>query len=208
MKSERHGRYEGPVRLYYPPRLAGTPLDRVYLALAALTDKARPAESAANLEAAIREARPHHQDFYVRLADAFRRTGMRDKAIAYYREALRRKPTKIAAVTALAELYLQQSDTNNAIQVLERAGSRSSSDPALLNGLAVAYARVSRFKEAESLLRRALDIDEDLPLTWLNLGVSVQAQGRNSEAAIAYRQALRLQPDLALARIYLTQTGK
>jgi tetratricopeptide (TPR) repeat protein len=183
-------------------------LDRLYLAVAALTDKGRLPESALKLEAAATSARPDHHEFYVRLADAFRATGRYDKAIRYYNEALRREPSAIASVTALAELHLQRNELDRAIQILEKAGARSSSDPALLNALAVAYARVSRFKEAELLLRRAVDVDEGLPLTWLNLGVSMQAQGRNSEATLAYRKALLLQPDFAQARTYLNQIGK
>jgi superkiller protein 3 len=127
--------------------------------------------------------------------------------VQYYGEALRRKPFDVAAVTALAELLLQQGKTAEAIRCLENAGARASSDPTLLNGLAVAYARASRFKEAESLLRRAIDV-EDVPLTWLNLGVSLEAQGRNSEAAAAYKRALLLQPDFAQARAYLGQVDR
>ena len=149
-----------------------------------------------------------HHELYSQLADAFRRTGRHDKAVRYYTEALRRKPSDIGAVTALAELHLQRGDTGLAIAILERVGARDSSDPTLLNGLAVAYARASRFKEAESLLRRAIDVDDDLPLSWLNLGVAIQAQGRNSEATIAYKRALHLQPDFALPRTYLGAIGK
>jgi Flp pilus assembly protein TadD len=208
LKPERHGRYVGPVRLYYPPKLTGDALDRVYLALGALTDTARPAESALKLEAAVTAARPDHHEFYAQLARAFRRTARHSKAIQYYNEALRRKPSDIASLTELAEMRLEQGDTAQAIHLLENAGARSSSDPTLLNGLAVAYARASRFVDAESLLRRAGAINEELPLTWLNLGVSLQAQSRNSEAAAAYRRALRLQPDFAQARTYLGQVGQ
>jgi Flp pilus assembly protein TadD len=203
-KAEKHGRYSGPVRLSYPPKLAGGPMDQIYLALGALSAaKAQMPAAALNLEAAVTAARPEPHQFYAQLADAFRQTGRRDKAIRYYREALSRKPGDVLAVTALAELLLQESNAAEALHLLERAGARSSADPTLLNGLAVAYGRVSRFKEAETLLRRAIEADEDLPLTWLNLGVCLQAQGRNSDAAIAYRQALRLQPDFARARTYL-----
>jgi MSHA biogenesis protein MshN len=180
----------------------------LYLALGALTDSARLAESALKLEAVVTAARPDRPEFYVRLADAFRRTARNAKAIRYYNEALRLSRSDVAAATALAELRLQQEHGAEAIRVLENAGGRSSSDPALLNGLAVAYARVSRFREAESLLRRAIDADEELPLTWLNLGVSLQAQGRNSEAVTAYRRALLLQPDFVQARTYLSQISK
>ena len=207
-KVEKHGRYSGPVKLFYPRKLAGSPIDRIYLALGAFSSNVQMPEAALNLETAVTAARPEHHQFYAQLADAFRQTGKRDKAIRYYREALSRKPGDVPVVNAVAELLLQEGDAVEAIHLLERAGALSSADPTLLNGLAVAYGRVSRFEEAETLLRRAIENDEDLPLTWLNLGVCLQAQGRNSDATVAYRQALRLQPDFTRARTYLNQIAR
>lgn len=202
-KRERHGRYSGPVRLYYPARLEGGALDAAYVALAGLTDRAGLPAAARRLETAIAEARPEAPEFYVRLGQAYRTMGMGEKASRFYREALRRRPGDAGALTELAELLLAKGDGNGAIGLLEAARAGASTDPALLNGLAVAYAYSGRFREAEPLLRRALAADEDLPLTWLNLGVCVQAQGREKEAEEAYREALRLQPDFDRARGYL-----
>jgi len=202
-KSEKHGRYSGPVRLYYPPRLGGGALDAAYLALAGLTDHARLPAAARQLETAIAAARPEAPEFYLQLARAYRTLGMKEKAAQFYRAALARRAEDPGALTELAELLLAKGDGNGAIGLLEGARAATSSDPALLNGLAVAYGYAGRFRDAEPLLRRALAEDDDLPLTWLNLGVCLQAQSREKEAAEAYRTALRLQPDFARARSYL-----
>ena len=207
-KRERHGRYSGPVRLYYPPRLSGSLLDSVYLALGGLTDRARLPVAVRQLESSIATARPDRPEFYVQLARGFRTVAMLERAVHYYREALRRKPDDVAALTELAEILLGKGDTAGAIQLLEGAKAKSSSDPTLLNGLAVAYGHAGRFREAEPLLRRALEVDEDIPLTWLNLGVCLQALNRVKEAASSYREALRLQPDFARARSYLDRMAK
>ena len=207
-KRERQGRYSGPVRLYYPPKLADGLLDSVYLALGGLTDRASLPVAVRQVESAIASARPDHPEFYVQLARAFRTLAMLEKAVHYYHEALRRKPDDVAALTDLAEILLGRADTASAIQLLEGAKAKSSSDPTLLNGLAVAYGHAGRFSEAEPLLRRALEVDEDLPLTWLNLGVCLQAMNRVKEAGNSYREALRLQPDFAKARSYLDRMVK
>ncbi len=204
-KREQHGRYSGPVKLYYPAKLAGSALDAAYLALAGLTDRARLPAATRQLESAIASAKPQHPEFYVELARGFRALGLIDKATHYYKETLRRKPDHVGALTELAEILLGKNDAPAAIKLLEGAAG---SDPTLLNGLAVAYGHAGRFREAEPLLRRALEIDDELPLTWLNLGVCLQAQGRVREAAGAYREALRLQPDFARAREYLDRIPK
>ena len=207
-KQEQHGRYSGPVQLYYPPKLSGSPLDVAYLALGGLTDRARLPAATRQLESAIASARPSQPEFYVELARGFRTSAMLSRAEHYYREALRRKPDDVAALTELAEILLGKGEAAGAIQLLEGAQAGSSSDSTLLNGMAVAYGHAGRFPDAEPLLRRALELDEDLPLTWLNLGVCLQAQNRVKEAASAYREALRLQPDFVRARTYLERIGK
>lgn len=207
-KREQHGRYSGPVRLYYPPKLGNGALDAAYLALAGLTDRSRLPAAVRQLESAIAAARPEHPEFYVQLARGFRDTKVFEKAVRYYREALSRKPDDVAALPELAELLLARGDAPAAIALLERAKAGTSSDSTLLNGLAVAYGHAGRFAEAEPLLRRALELDDELPLTWLNLGVCMQAQSRTKDAADAYREALRLQPDFARAREYLERVGR
>ena len=202
-KLERHGRYSGPVKLLYPAALADTPLNRVYLSLGALVDRARMPDAINKLEAAIKAARPENHEFYRQLADALQHANRSRQAIQYYSEALKRKPGHVPTATGLANVLLAQGETSRAIGVLEKVGGTTSKDPALLNALAVAYGRDSRFKEAEVLLRRAIEIDEDLSLSWLNLGVCLQAQDKNAAAAQAYQEALRLQPDLKQARSYL-----
>ncbi len=207
-KREQHGRYSGPVRLYYPPKLSGSRVDSAYLALAKLTDRAALPAAARRLETAIAEARPEVPEFYVQLARGFRTLAMWEKAVHYYREALRRRPNDVGALTELAEILLGKGDLRGAIQLLELGQAGTSTDPTLMNSLAVAYGHAGRFRDAETLLRGALEADEEMPLTWLNLGVCLQAQNRVSEAAAAYRKALRLQPDFTRARDYLDRIAK
>ena len=208
VKQEKHDRYVGPVRLYYPPALPASPENHLYLAIAALTDSSRLRQAIDRLETAIEDTRPGPADFYVRLADACRQAGQRDRAMVHYRRVIEKDPQHRAGLTALAELLLEGGQVGEAIRVLEDSLVQSPREPVLLNSLAVAYGRESRFADAEKLVRRALSVDEDSPLTWLNLGVCLQAQGRNDAAANAYRNALRLQPDFSRARVYLDQLAR
>jgi len=203
--NEQHGRYAGPVKLYYPATLPDTPENRMYQAVAALVDTAKLRDATARLESVLTAVQPRYGEVYRQLADALRKLGRSDKAIVNYRRSIELSPDDTAALTALADLLLEKNEPDQAIWLLENAGAKTTDDPARLNSLAVAYARKSRFSEAEGLLRRALQIDDDSPLTWLNLGVSLQARGQNSAAAEAYRNALRLQPDFSRARSYLNQ---
>ena len=207
-KRERHGRYSGPVKLSYPPSLEDSLENRTYLAIAALTDTSQLRNAIERLERAIEALQPERAEFYLQLADACRKAGLRDRAMGHYRRAIQKDPQHPSGLTALAEMLLDGGQVGAAIRLLEAAVARSPREPVLLNGLAVAYGRESRFADAENLVRRALSFDPDSPLTWLNLGVSLQAQGNNGSAAEAYRNALRLQPDFSRARVYLNRLGR
>src|SRR4029453_5931886 len=66
--------YRGDVALYYPPRLASTPENELYLALAQVQQGANLAGGIPRLERAIEQHRPTRPDIYYELARAYRQT--------------------------------------------------------------------------------------------------------------------------------------
>jgi tetratricopeptide (TPR) repeat protein len=204
-KIERHGRYAGPVRLLYPPRLEGTPEDRLYLAIADLTDKERLPASAAALERMLAEIRPSQAGFYLQLAAAQRSLGRSQEALKSYREALARDPINKDALIGVAGILLDSGSAAPAITLLEKASSR---DPDVLNALAVAYTGAARYQDAEQTLRRALEVDDESPATWLNLGITLEAQSKLPGAAQAYERALALEPNFERARVLLRRSAR
>jgi len=202
---ERHGRYEGPVKLLYPPSLADTAENRLYQAVAALADTAKAKENANHLAELLEKTKPKVAGFYIALADALRRLGQGPRAEAVYRQALALDTAKLQPRLALAELLIARGANREAIQILEAAAPE---DPALLNAVALARTGLADYNGALTALRRAAVLDPLLPLTWLNMGVALQATGQREPAAAAWRNALRLDPALTRAAELLRQYSR
>jgi Flp pilus assembly protein TadD len=203
---ERHGRYDGPVRLLYPPRLPDTVENRLYEAVAALTETARLKEHAERLAGLLESAKPRAAGFYIALAGALRRMGQGAQAEGHYRRAMELDGTNAAPRLALAELLIVRGANRDAARILEAAAAQD--DPALLNALAVARTGLGDYSRALAVLHRAAELDPALPVTWLNMGVAFQATGQREQAAEAWRKALRLDPDLTRAADLLRQYSR
>ncbi|MFN7926322.1 MAG: tetratricopeptide repeat protein [Bryobacteraceae bacterium] len=183
-RAERHDRYSGAVKFFYPRTQA--PNDRAYLAIAQSDPR-----SLAGALATMREAAPA---MWFELGRLWQQRNRRDEALRAYRTAAARDhmPARIAA----SELLLEAGDAPEAIRIFEGIAL---DQPDSLNALAAAYVAANRYRDAASLLRRAIAIDEWQPMSHFNLGVALEAQGDREGAAAAYQKARVLQPGLSRA---------
>lgn len=191
--AERHGRYQGPVRLLYPRSLPDTLDSRLYQAVAALGDSARLKGNAAELERLLALAKPRLAGFDLALADAFRRLRQPAKAERHYRRGVELDPANLTARIGLAELLIMRGANGEAAKLLEAAPQ----DPAVLNTLAVARTGLGDYSGALAALEKATLLDPGLAMTWFNKSVALRALGRTGQAVEAQRTAIRLDPDLA-----------
>ncbi len=190
--AERHGRYDGPVRLLYPPRLPDTAESRLYEATAALTDSVRLAVNAAALERLIETAKPRVAGFDLALGAALQSLGRTAGAERHYRRAVTLEPGNAAARLKLAELSIARGLNREAVKLVEDLPP----DSAALNTLAIALTGLGRYEAALQALDQAAALDPPLAITWLNKSVALRALGRLEESAAARRNAIRLDPDL------------
>lgn len=202
LETAKRNTYTGSVELYYPADLSDTPLNRLYLAVAQIKEFSNLERGIVLLEKALAEVAPSRGEFYLDLAEACRRAGQPQKAIAYYEEAIRRDPNLGKAHNELGELLLRSGETSRAIAALER-GMKSVSDTDILTTLGVGYGQISRIEESVRLLSRAVQLDPDHPMAWLNLGVSLEHKHDLRAAENAYRAAIRIQPDFVRAHTHL-----
>jgi tetratricopeptide (TPR) repeat protein len=200
---ERHDRQSGPITLLYPRQLAGTQLDRLYMAIAQVQNSADLPADVGKLATAIREARPNLPDPYIFLGDGWRKARRAAEALQAYRQAMGLGSREPRVLIAAGEILMQMGRIDEAVSLLETGIRDAPRLSSLRNTLAVLYGRKERFAEAIKILEEAARIDADDPVTWLNLGVCHQALGQKGRAAADYREAIRLQPDFDRARQYL-----
>jgi hypothetical protein len=190
-KPEKHGAFNGPVKLLYPAVSEPAPENQAYLGIAA--------RSPSVLSGAIRRMADPPAEFLFELGrlDALR-AGM------HWRSAVAADPSHLPSRLALCGWLIQQARPAEALEVARQAPGESAP---LLNAMSVALVSLRRYAEAFQVLQRARKADEWDPLTHLNSGVVFEALSDHDGAIRAYRRALQLQPDSELARENLKRLG-
>jgi predicted CXXCH cytochrome family protein len=192
--------YRGEVALYYPPQLAPTPENELYLALAQVQQGANLGAGIPRLERAIGQHRPTRPEIYYELGRAYARTSNFAAAVRWCEEALARDSTFVPALKELGTAAMKTGRLADAARALESAVALGPNDGYALADLGNVYLQQGHVDRAEAALRRALTIDPDLPQANNTSGLAALARGDRAQAEGAFRAALRVQPDLAEAQ--------
>lgn len=88
----------------------------------------------------------------------FERTGQADKAVAEFRDAIRRG-ARLEAYKNLARIHLKNGAYGEAAATLREASARADCDSAIWTNLGVALARLGELDEAGRSFRKALELD-------------------------------------------------
>jgi len=115
-------------------------------------------------------------------ADALRRAGRFDEAIALYRQAIGRSPRDPAAWSAMADCLFAARRTEDAIGAWDMALRLAPDAPVALCGKARVLQSLSRVAEAETLYHRALASGGDVPPARFGLAMLALEAGRLDEA--------------------------
>jgi tetratricopeptide (TPR) repeat protein len=159
---------------------------------------------------------------YAWLGLAHAEAGQLQPAIAANRMAIRKMPHALIPYQNLAQIYLQNSLTNEALQVLDEAARQPATNPGFLIELAEIYLRFARAHSTtpesmktrvHQLLDRASDLNPTTPLHLLRLADGYYAFGELLKAEPFYLQLLEAHSDLPsirgkLAEIYLRSGQK
>jgi predicted CXXCH cytochrome family protein len=192
--------YRGEVVPYYPPTLASTPENELYLALAQVQHGADLAGGIPRLERAIEQYRPARPQMYYELARAHAKTSNFAAVVRWCEQALTRDGTFVPALKELAAAAVQLGRLADAARALEKAVALGRNDGYALADLGNVYLQQGRVDQAEQALRRALTIDADLPQANNTLGLAALKRGDHAQAEARFRAALRVKPDLAEAQ--------
>jgi predicted CXXCH cytochrome family protein len=191
--------YRGEVVLHYPPTLAPTPDNELYLALAQVQHGADLAGGIPRLERAIAQHRPARPEFYYELARAYAKTSNFVSVVHWCEEALRRDGSFAPALKELGGATMKLGRLADAARALEKAVAVGQNDASALADLGNVYLQQGRVDQADRALQRALTIDAGLPKANNTAGLAALQRGDDRQAESYFRAALRAQPDLVEA---------
>ena len=189
--------YRGEVILQYPPKLAATVENELYLALAQVIDRSNLPAGIKRLTAALEKSPDARPEFYLGLADAWRETGRLDKAVPLYQEAVRRDSRPVFALRKLGSALRHTGRLAESAMALQKATDLDPGNAVGWHELGLTFSAQGTAAKAIEALEKAARLDPDLPEPHNNLGNMWLASGEKDKALAAFREAIRIQPDYA-----------
>lgn len=134
-----------------------------------------------------------------RLADAQRRAGILEQAIATLEAYLGQRPNDLNARTNLGALQFQSGQLAESIANLQKVIKAKPNHAEALTNLGNAFSQQNRLELAVEKYRQAVKFRPGFADAWFNLAGALQKLGRLDESLPAYQRALELNPQLETA---------
>jgi predicted CXXCH cytochrome family protein len=195
--------YRGEVVLYYPPALAETPMNELYLAVAQVKQRANLDGGLPRLDALIGQTRPAQGQFYLDLAAAWLDTGQPRKAVEYARQGVERMQGNWRAWFAWGNTLVGAGDLSQAADVLKRAAGLAPDEPNVAQALGETYMRLGRLMDALAAYRSAVAADPEFAEGHNDVGTTLLRLGDRVGALKELREAVRLRPESAAMQVNL-----
>jgi tetratricopeptide (TPR) repeat protein len=125
------------------------------------------------------------------------------KALAYFEDALTRKPTAIDALAQIATIKIAQGKANEARERVTRQIEASPNDPQLYNLLGQLWMRAEDLGQAETAFKKALQLDNSFLSAYMNLGQVYHMAGKTDQAAKEFEAVLAMDPKVIQAHMVL-----
>ncbi len=195
--------YRGRVSLYYPAKLEKTAENELYLAVAQVKHDANLDRGLRELEAAIARHAPARSEFYFDLAEAYRRAGNLQKAIAFYEQSCAHQPADWRHFYRLGTTLTAAGQAERAAKALDRALSLAPQESAVLEAIANLLSQQGKAREAVATLQAAIALDPESAGIHSVLGARLYQLNDVKGAEKAWRKAVRLRPEAASMRLNL-----
>ena len=125
------------------------------------------------------------------------------KALAYFEEALNRKPAVIEPIAQIAMIKNAQGKAEEARERVTRQLEISPNNPPLYNLLGQLWMTAKDARQAETAFKKAIDLDNSLLLAYMNLGQTYHQAGKTDEAVKEYETVLAKDPKVVQAHMLL-----
>jgi tetratricopeptide (TPR) repeat protein len=133
------------------------------------------------------------------LADAERRAGVLEPALATLELYLAQRPNDINARSNLGALQFQAGQLAESIANLQKVIKAKPNHAEALTNLGNAFSQQGRLEPALEKYRQAVRFRPDFADAWFNLAAALQKLGRLDEALAAYQRAVDLNPGFETA---------
>jgi len=190
--------YRGEVVPYYPPALAATGEDALYLAVAQVAQRSNPG-ALPRLAGELARQKPAPAQFYVELGQALLGAGDSAGAVAQFEAAAKTNPKSPSAALNLADALTESGQAARATAVLERALEIAPEDALLWYQLGIARSQTGAEPGAIAALEKCLNFAPDLAEAHNLLGTKVASAGDFERAGEEFAAAVRIEPDFAEA---------
>ncbi len=125
------------------------------------------------------------------------------KALAYFEEALSKKPTAIDPLVQIVQIKIAQGKANEARGRVTKQLEASPDNPLLYNVLGQLWMQAKDPGQAEIAFKKAIELDNSILASYLNLGQLYQQAGKLDQAAQEYEAVLQKNPSVISAHILL-----
>jgi tetratricopeptide (TPR) repeat protein len=172
-----------------------------------LLDNGQPQAAVEQLKAALRLS-PDQPAILYSLGNSLRLSNRPADAAEVLQAALALQPDHVDAGFSLAFLYIQQTQTERAIPILEALCKAVPGDVVLIEKAASLLAGVGENAAAAAMYQQAIRQMPERGDLQLQLGVQYQKTGQFTEAAAAFQRSTELAPRLGSAYMLLANTRR
>jgi tetratricopeptide (TPR) repeat protein len=132
------------------------------------------------------------------------------KALAYFEEALKKRPGAIEPITQIAAIKMAQGKSSEARERVTKQLEASPNNPQLYNLLGLVWANANDIGPAEEAFKKAIELDNSLLSAYMNLAKVYHKTGKLDQAVKEYETLLVKDPtiiqvNMLLGMIYESQ---
>jgi tetratricopeptide (TPR) repeat protein len=152
---------------------------------------------------AVAQALPKEPIGPYRLGLVARAENNDSKAIAYFEEALAKKPSAIEPITQIAMIHMAQGKASEARDRVSRQLETVPNSPFLYDLLGTLWVKAKDLGQAEQAFKRAIELDNSLLSAYLNLAQTYYQAGKIGQAIKEYESVLAKEPQSTQALMML-----
>jgi tetratricopeptide (TPR) repeat protein len=125
------------------------------------------------------------------------------KALAYFEDALNKKPSAIEPLTQIVSIKLAQGKEKDARERVGKQIEVSPNDPHLYNLLGQIWVQLKDSGQAQAAFKKAIELDSSLLSSYMNLAQTYYRSGRVDQAENEYRTVVGKNPKVLSAQMML-----